>query len=88
MVVKGRLHSNLSLSDAVEALIEQMLLLIHAYNERININHMTTLNLIDKRVFNKVRELLTYYSINLTMTEWRATKDIGDNINTRRLESF
>jgi hypothetical protein len=52
------------------------------YNKRINNNRKNNPTLIDLKAFVTVRSKLTYYAINKTMAEWRATKDFGDVINS------
>jgi hypothetical protein len=52
------------------------------YNKRINNNQKNNPTLIDLKIFAIARSKLTYYTINKTIAEWRATKDFGDAINS------
>jgi hypothetical protein len=74
VVVKKRLHKNLSVSDAIEAIVAKTLELAEEYNARINNNRKNTPRLMDIKAFRKVGSLLTHYAIDLTMVEWRAAK--------------
>jgi hypothetical protein len=86
VVVKQRLHKNLSLSAAVEALIGQIKELAEEYNKRINHNRKAIPNLMDRHAFREAGPLLTHYAINLTMAEYRATKDLADAIECGKME--
>jgi hypothetical protein len=70
VVVKKRLHKNISVSDAIEAIVAKTLELAEEYNARINNNRKNTPRLMDIKAFRKVGSLLTHYAIDLTMVEW------------------
>ena len=88
MVVKKRLHKNLLVSSAVTDLIRQTKRLAKQYNKRINDDRKDTPNLIDKIIFKKVRHLLTYYVIDMVNKEYRVTKDLSDQLDRGKIESF
>jgi hypothetical protein len=80
VVVKKRLHKNLTVSAACEAIVAKTKQLADEYNERINNNRKNRPSLMDKHAFKKVGAKLTHYAIDKTMAEWRATKDFADAI--------
>jgi hypothetical protein len=43
---------------------------------------------MDLKAFIKARSKLTYYAINKTMAEWRATKDFSNLIDSGNKGSF
>jgi hypothetical protein len=88
VVVKKRLHKNLSVSDAIEAIVAKTLELAEEYNARINNNRKNTPRLMDIKAFRKVGSLLTHYAIDLTMVEWRAAKDLSDQIDGGDVKPF
>ena len=87
-VVVKKFYKHLSLSDTIDALIAKTLKLAREYNNRINKIQKNTSNLIDKPEFKTVGTLLTYYTINLTIVEYRATKDLADRIESGEAEAF
>jgi hypothetical protein len=62
--------------------------LAEEYNKRINNNRKNNPTLIDLKAFAKARSKLTYYAINKTMAEWRATKDFADAIDSGDEDPF
>jgi hypothetical protein len=58
------------------------------YNERINDNRKNNPTLMDLKAFVQGRSKLTYYAINKTMAEWRATKDFSDAIDSSDEDPF
>jgi hypothetical protein len=62
--------------------------LAEEYNERINDNRKNNPTLMDLKVFAKARSKLTYYAIDKTMAEWRATKDFADAIDSGDEDPF
>jgi hypothetical protein len=82
IVIKQKLNKNLSISAACEVIIMKIKLLAEEYNEWINDNRKNNPTLIDLKAFVIARSKLTYYAIDKTMAEWRATKDFGDVIDS------
>ena len=58
------------------------------YNKWINNNQKNNPTLIDLKAFAQGRSKLTYYAINKTMAEWRATKDFSDAIDSSNKDPF
>jgi hypothetical protein len=86
--VKVKLYRNLTVSAVCEAIIAKTKKLAEEYNERINENRKTDSMFMDKKAFQAVRGLLTYYAIGKAMVEWRATKDFADAIDSSDKEPF
>ena len=87
-MVVNRLYKTLSVSDAIEAIVVKALELAEEYNACINNNWKNTLRLMDIKAFRKVGSLLTHYAIDLTMVEWRAAKDLSDQIDDGDVKPF
>jgi hypothetical protein len=69
VVIKVKLHKNLSVSAACEAIIIKTKKLAEEYNKRINNNRKSEPTLIDKKAFQAVSGLLTHYAIEKAMVE-------------------
>jgi hypothetical protein len=69
VVIKAKLYKNLTISAVYKAIITKIKKLAEEYNERINENQKTNPTPIDKKAFQAVRGLLTYYAIGKAIVE-------------------
>jgi hypothetical protein len=72
--------------QSVEYIIESLKTLRKAYNGIINRDHRGHPQLLDLNAFENIRDLLTYYCLDIASWEWLKTKKIGENIELGKLE--
>ena len=88
IVIKVKLYRNLTISTIYKAIITKTKKLAEEYNKHINENQKSDPTLIDKKAFEAVKGLLTYYTIGKAMVKQRAIKDFSDAINSSDKEIF
>ena len=87
-MVKKNLNKNLTISAAVEALVENTSQLAEQYNERINKDRKTLPVMMDKRAFKSVKSLLTHYAIKMVNMEYIKAKELSDEIDRGEVRPF
>jgi hypothetical protein len=78
----------MSISKAIQVIVEQTYKLRHQYNAEINRQRQTTLWILDRTAFSVVKRKLIQYTLKLSIQEWSATKRIADNIEEGNKEEF
>jgi hypothetical protein len=69
VIIKVKLHKNLTISAICEAIVIKTKKLAEEYNKCINENRKSDPTLMDKKAFEAVRGLLTHYAIRKAMVE-------------------
>jgi hypothetical protein len=69
VIIKIKLHRNLTISAIYKAIVTKTKKLAEEYNKCINENRKSNPMLIDKKAFKAVRGLLTHYIIRKAMVE-------------------
>jgi hypothetical protein len=86
VVVKQKLHKNLSIPRAIRAIVEATADIGHKYDKEINNNRRTLPRLLDRTAFTNVGHMLTHYALDIAMKEWSAAKRLADNIEDGKEE--
>ena len=81
-ITKRNLYKNLPISKAIEVIVEDLEQLMSIHNRRVDDNRKSRPTLLDLEAFERVADYLTHYCLDKAATEWAATKQAGDRIET------
>jgi hypothetical protein len=87
-VVKAKLYKNISISKAVQIIVEKTKDLGQRYNAEINQQRRTTSQIFDRVAFVTVKWKLAQYMLELSVKECSATKRMTDNIEEGKEKEF
>jgi hypothetical protein len=78
----------MSISKAIQVIVEQTRELGHQYDAEINRQQQTTPRIIDGFAFSDIKRKLTHYALELSIREWSVTKRMTDNIEEGKEDEF
>jgi hypothetical protein len=87
VVVKVKLHKHLSLSKAVQIIVDQTKEIGHIHNNEINWNWRALPWLLDQEAFAYIEHMLMHYALDIVMCEWSASEVIADHIEKGKKSS-